>query len=565
MICVPIMVRDPALALQLASAAKAAGADLVEFRLDECFTGDAASADAEIAAIVGLVSRSPLPCIATCRPTGTEGGGYDGPDDARVSLFERLGTAFGRLKDGNAEHPPRYLDVELSTWQRSANIRQKVKLAVDHPEQIRDVSTSLILSSHDFNGRPSDLSRRLAAMREASDNGAAKVHKIAFRARSVRDNLELFDLLTSAHTPTIALGMGEFGLMSRILAPKFGGLLTFASLRKEEVTAPGQPTIAELIDLYRFRSISAQTRVFGVIGFPIGHSLSPLVHNAGFAATGFDGVYVPIPVPGGSDADAAYVNLKATLLEFIDHPRLSFCGASVTIPHKENLVRLARERGWAMDETSAAIGAANTLVVERDSADRPVSVRVANTDAPALVASLAAVGELQGRRVAVLGAGGVARAAAWGLARSGATVVVYGRTKAKAEAVVAELQASLADAGKLVAADWSLLPKSCAEIYVNATPMGMAGGPAAADSALSAEALASCSANKTGTVVLDTVYNPVDTPTLRAAREFGYRTVDGVSMFSSQAEAQFALFASSSAPAGLFDRLARERLTASVP
>lgn len=556
------MVRDAGVALQLATAAKAAGADLVEFRLDECFTGDAASADAEIAAIVGLVSRSPLPCIATCRPQGPEGGGYDGPDDARISLFERLGTAFGRLKDGGAEHPPRYLDVELSTWQRSANIRQKVKLAVDHPEQVRDVSTSLILSSHDFNGRPPDLSRRLAAMREASESGAAKVHKIAFRARSVRDNLELFDLLTSAHTPTIALGMGEFGLMSRVLAPKFGGLLTFASLRKEEVTAPGQPTIAELLDLYRFRSISPRTRVFGVIGHPIGHSLSPLVHNAGFAAVGFDGVYVPIPVPGG--ADAAYVNLKATLLEFIDHPRLSFSGASVTIPHKENLVRLAREQGWAMDETSAAIGAANTLVVERDAADRPVSVRVVNTDAPALVASLAAVGELKGRRVAVLGAGGVARAAAWGLARAGATVVVYGRTKAKAEAVAAELQASLADAGKLVAADWSLLPKSCAEIYVNATPMGMAGGPAAADSALSTEALASCSANKTGTVVLDTVYNPVDTPTLRAAREFGYRTVDGVSMFSSQAEAQFALFASSSAPAGLFDRLARERLAPTV-
>lgn len=562
MICVPIMVRDPALALQLATAAKAAGADLVEFRLDECFTGDTAAADDEIAAIVGLVSRSPLPCIATCRPTGTEGGSYDGPDDARISLFERLGTAFGRTRDGGSEHPPRYIDVELSTWQRSANIRQKVKLAVDHPEQVRDITTSLILSSHDFNGRPADLARRMTAMREAT---AARVHKIAFRARSVRDNLELFDMLTSAETPTIALGMGEFGLMSRILAPKFGALLTFASLRKEEVTAPGQPTIAELIDLYRFRSISPQTRVFGVIGSPIGHSLSPLVHNAGFAATGFDGVYVPIPVPGGSDADAAYVNLKATLLEFIDHPQLSFSGASVTIPHKENLVRLAREQGWVMDETGAAIGAANTLLVERDAADRPASVRVVNTDAPALVASLAAVGELKGRRVAVLGAGGVARAAAWALAREGATVVVYGRTKAKADALVAELRKSLADTGKLVAADWSLLPKSCAEVYINATPMGMAGGPAAAESALTPEALASCSANKMGTVVLDTVYNPVDTPTLRVARHFGSRTVDGVSMFSSQAEAQFALFANGPAPAGLFDRLARERLTASVP
>ena len=151
LLCCPIPVFDPAAALRDAHSAKTAGADLIEFRLDDFFHGD----ESQIAQIVDVISNSPLPCIATCRPTeGGEGGSYDGPDDARISLFERLGTAFGK-----GEHPPRYIDVELATYDRSANIRQKINLAIDHPEQVRDLQTSLILSTHDFKGLPPDLSR----------------------------------------------------------------------------------------------------------------------------------------------------------------------------------------------------------------------------------------------------------------------------------------------------------------------------------------------------------------------------------------------------------------------
>ena len=297
---------------------------------------------AEERAAVDLVARSPLPCIVTCRPTW-EGGSYDGDDTDRVSLFERLGTA---------EHPPAYIDVELAAYTRSANLRQKVNLAVQHPKQQRDVRTRLILSMHDFEGRPADLSRRLAS---AYEEPAASIVKVAYRARSLRDNLELFEILRHAPKPTIALAMGEFGLMCRVLAPKFGGFLTFASLSDTEVTAPGQPTVRELLEKYRFRAINARTRVFGVMGWPVSHSLGPAVHNAAFGSTGFDGVYLPMPIAAAETADAETnaTSFAATCGSLADDDALHLSAPSVTLPHKTSLVRLAHKHGYRSPTTSA--------------------------------------------------------------------------------------------------------------------------------------------------------------------------------------------------------------------
>ncbi|MFG0315256.1 MAG: type I 3-dehydroquinate dehydratase, partial [Phycisphaerales bacterium] len=282
-ICVPIMVEEHASAIRDATLAAEHGADLIEFRVDVFFEDKEDSTDLlqdRIDRVLGLVRASPLPCIVTCRPHW-EGGEYHGDDDERVSLYEALGTS---------DHPPAYIDVELATYTRSANIRQKINLGVNHPKQQRAVSTRLILSAHNFEGRPSDLTRKILQMQ---DEPACAVVKIAYRARSIRDNLELFEILRDQTKPTIALGMGEFGIMSRILAPKFGGFLTFASLRDESTTAPGQITNEELINLYRFRAIKSTTKVYGIIGWPVKQSMSPLVHNAGFEHLGWDVVYVP--------------------------------------------------------------------------------------------------------------------------------------------------------------------------------------------------------------------------------------------------------------------------------
>lgn len=588
LLCVPILVHDEAAAMADAVAARDAGADLIEFRIDEFFTGsiDASSGeldDAQVKSVLRLVAGSPLPCIVTCRHASESGGtgGYSDDEMARVSLYERLGTAasasetrghapgVGELK----EHPPRYLDFEYAAYTRSANIRQKINLAVTHAAQVRrDVTTGLILSTHDFDSRPADLTRRVLKMQQEP---SASVVKFAFRARSLRDNLEVFDLLRDnrerGEKPMIGLAMGEFGLMSRVLAPKFGGFLTFASLRKASTTAPGQPTVRELLDLYRFRSITPNTKVYGVIGSPnaVSHSLSPLVHNAGFEAIGWDGVYLPLPIAADEASEEnTYLSFKATLDALLDHEGLGLAGASVTMPFKEALCRWAGEHGQGVgvDEQSRSIGAANTLAVSPSQ-----QLALHNTDADAIAtllrrelnASAHGQSALAGKRIAIIGAGGVARAAAWACASRGATVIVYNRTRDNADAITRDVTsrlsaAGLASDGRVVATDFELLPKACAEAFINCTPIGMSGGPEPKGLAAPVEEMGAC---PTDAVFMDTVYRPVDTPMLRAARDRGFRTIDGVSMFVEQAAAQFALWTGHPAPKALFERICREALS----
>jgi 3-dehydroquinate dehydratase/shikimate dehydrogenase len=550
LVCVPIMVRDPSAALRDAAAAKDAGADLVELRIDEVFQGE--SDPVGETTVIQLVRDCPLPCIVTCRPI-SEGGGYDGDEPSRIALFERLATSFGP-----GEQPPRYLDVELATYTRSANIRQKINLAVEHPEQMRELSTSLILSSHDFEGRPADLTRRILRMR---DESAAKVLKIAYRARSLRDTLELFDLLAQRDRPTIALAMGEFGLLSRVLASKFGGYLTFASLRSEATTAPGQPTVRELLDLYRFRSITRSTAVYGVVGYPLEHSLSPHVHNAGFEGAGVDAVYLPLPIPGGIEggpiaSSGGYENLKATLGELIDHAPLNLRGVSVTSPHKENLSRLAKEMGWELDEAAATIRAANTLTIERDAAGKPQRLRASNTDVPAILCVVKeAIGDPAGKRIAVVGAGGVARAAAYALTTAGANVVVFNRTPKKA-VLLAESSRAIGP-GKIEAGEVEDLPRGGFDAYIHCTTAGMRGGPSPTDIAIPITPLASLPKPP---VIIETVYNPLRTPLLEAAEAAGLRAVDGLTMFVCQAGMQFEAWTGKKAPLQLFERVCRDAL-----
>lgn len=559
LVCVPIFVETPGgegdpidAALGDAREARLKGADLVEFRIDRFFSGASdlrgagvppVSADSTsdlftLAQLRRLLSESPLPVILTCRPTW-EGGDYDGDDADRVALFEKLCRG--------SDSPPAYLDVELAAYTRSANLRQKINLCVDHPGQTRAVSTRLILSIHDFGARPADLERRLL---KAYEEPACAVVKVAYRARSLRDNLDLFEILRAAPRPTIALGMGEFGLMSRVLAPKFGGFLTFASLRDHAATAPGQPTIDDLLGIFRFRSITPRTRVYGVIGWPVAHSLSPLIHNAGFDAVDHDGVYLPLPVasdPG--DPEASYTSFKATLGELIDDPRLGFSGASVTLPHKENLARFARERpGWIAGELA---GSANTLA-------RQAGVwTTSNTDARSVLALLEdRLGDLASKRIALVGAGGVARAIAWALVRVGAIVILFNRGAERGERLAAAVNGPDA-AGTVIPTPIELLPRAEAEAFLNCTPVGMRGGPDPLGLSIPIPSMERIDGS---TVFMDTVYSPVETPMLKAARERACRTIDGVEMFVRQASGQFERWTGRPPPLALFDRLCRERL-----
>jgi len=371
------------------------------------------------------------------------------------------------------------------------------------------------------------------------------VHKIAFTARSLRDNLELFDLLGRAPKPTIALGMGRFGLMSRVLAPKFGGFLTFASLCPSSTTAPGQPTIDELFGTYRFRAIGRATKVYGVVGWPVEHSKGPLVHNAGFEAVGWDGVYLPLPVAADADdREASGLSFETTVRALAGHGSLGLRGVSVTVPHKEHAAVYGAEPIHAgIDD---AIGAVNTLHWSGAGPGAGAVCRMANTDASAIGGLLGgALGDLSGASIGIVGAGGVARAALAAAHGAGASATVYCRDLDRA-AALREID------GGLKAEPLDELVGSAHDAYINCTPIGMAGGSDPEGLSIPIPEMVRIGA---GTVFFDTVYTPAETPMLRAARERGCRTIDGAAMFVRQAAGQFEVWTGRGVPGGLFEGL----------
>lgn len=326
------------------------------------------------------------------------------------------------------------------------------------------IETRVILSSHDFERTPpaEELRARAAAMRAAG----ADIVKIAAMANDITDAAAMLSLLQNKDGPTIALSMGEKGQITRLLAAKYGGHLTFAALSAERASAPGQPTVAQLKGLFRFGRQSRASKLFGIVGNPVGHSKSPLIHNAAFEAAGFDGVYVPLLV----DDFAAFV------AAFDSH---DFGGFSVTIPHKHAALAAATE----VDPVAARIGAVNTLV-RRAAADGG-GWRGHNTDWEAAIGAIErglAGGEastsgraydetnspLRGRTVVVVGAGGAGRALAFGAAARGAKVLIANRNRARAE----ELAAGVPGAE---AVDLEALQRGdvAGDVLANTTSVGM--------------------------------------------------------------------------------------------
>ena len=549
-IAVPIFVHraaDAEEALAQAARAASAGANLIEWRIDELVE----QVEAEIA-VTKLVSDCPLPCILTARRS-EEGGEFTGLDVSRSVVID-VAARCGQ--------PPRYVDVEEESF-RSHHRIWRLILGGD---------VALILSLHDFIGRPRDLLQRIESM---VNEPACAVIKVAWMARSLRDNLQAFDLLAERKKPMIALCMGRFGLISRVLAPKFGGLITFASLEKGDESAPGQPSIAELKSLYRFDSIGRDTRVYGVIGWPVEHSRSPAVHNAGFEAIGFDGVYLPMPIP------PEWEHFKATVGELIDHPRLNFRGASVTIPHKQNLLRFVEERGGRIDDYARLAGAANTLIVGSAG-----GLACANTDAPAIVAallpsppgrgaggagepSMSALSQIpltlpspggrgfRGARIAILGAGGMARSAVAGLMMHDAAITIFNRTRETAEQLVQEFvakRASIESRSIISVGDAAGLERERYDVYINCTSVGMKDGPAPGQTPFEALDAKNVPFDD-GMTVLDTVYTPSRTPLLEEAAARGARIMPGSEVFLHQAALQFESWTGKRPPMEMWRRL----------
>jgi 3-dehydroquinate dehydratase/shikimate dehydrogenase len=373
-------------------------------------------------------------------------------------------------------------------------------------ERLQSAGAALLVSFHDF--------ARTRGLEQAADRIAAfqpDYVKVVSTAHALADNLAVLRLIEdrsrSAHV--VGIAMGEEGLVSRVLGPRAGAAFTFASLDDGVETAPGQVTARTLRDLYRLEQLDAATRIFGVAGNPIAHSLSPLMQNAAFRREHVNAVLLPLKVRTLAD-------LLTLVLE------LPMSGVAVTMPLKQEVLpHLAN-----MDPLTAKIGACNTL---RTGAEG--KLYGFNTDVAGVVRPLEKRLRLKGTRVAVLGAGGAARAAVFGLVEQGAEVVIVNRTHEHAVA--------LARAARAKALKHEQLAKNRFDVLINSTPCGMTG---------TRQALPIKEDELNAGLVFDMVYTPLETPLLKLAASRGIPVIGGLEMFVQQGARQFEIWTGKPAP-----------------
>jgi len=377
------------------------------------------------------------------------------------------------------------------------------------------IPPKVLLSIHDFRRTP-----KLLPVAQIPRAGGVDAVKVAAMSRSLGDSLRVLRLAHGSRQ-VVAIPMGEIGLPGRILALRAGGALVYAPVA--EATAPGQVPLDELRDLYRAHQLTTKSTVFGVIGNPIGHSLSPLLHNTGYLAAQKDAVLLPF--------------LVESLGEFVKAiPGFGVRGFSVTLPHKTAIFRYLDD----CDPLAEEIGAVNTVTVMRNG-------RLAgrNTDYIGIVRALEAAMTLKGSRVLLYGAGGAARAAAFAVSKAGGEVVVCTRREAAAR------QLARAVHGGVVRR--AALRKEKFDAILNATPIGM--HPHSEDSPLAFDELNS-------SLVMDLIYRPLQTKLLRMAAKKRIHTVSGVEMFLAQGIAQWQHWMGSRAPEKAMRKAVLDRLQA---
>jgi 3-dehydroquinate dehydratase/shikimate dehydrogenase len=424
------------------------------------------------------VSRSAT-FLATCRRK--EGGGKFTGDIARQLHWLNQAREAGC----------RWCDIEMETFRELP----------DGFLRTYPVPPRILLSIHDFERMP-NLPKKIVV----SQHGQVDAVKIAARAKTITDSVRLLKVAWGSRN-LVAVPMGDVGLPARLLALREGSELAYAPV--EEATAPGQIALEEMLELYRAHLLTRLTRVYGVIGDPVGHSLSPLLHNTGFRTRGVNAVYLPFLVEQLGD-----------FLEAV--PDFGIKGFSVTIPHKQAILKHLNE----CEPLAAEIGAVNTVVVRRDG-----SLYGCNTDYVGVLRALQRKMRIEGSRVLIFGAGGSARAAAFALARAGAKVSICARRERAAK------QLARAVGGEAVSR--GALPNASFDAILNATPIGM--HPHEGISPLSIHEL-QCR------IVMDLIYRPERTKLLEIAAQKGIATVSGVNMFLAQGFAQWEIWTGKRAP-----------------
>ena len=452
------------------------GAELVELRLDYIRRS---------VNLKRILNERPCPVVVTVRRP-KDGGKWMRSEEDRMTLIR---TAIAHGVD--------YIDLE---WDIAGNVP-------------RFGNTQRIISYHNFDETPDNLPQIHKKMQKFDPD----IIKIVTMANNPIDNIRVLRLCRDSTVPTVAFCMGEMGITSRILCGRFGSPMTYATFHAERQLAPGQLTYEQMQEVYRYDEITPSTKILGVIADPVAHSFSPQIHNACLRKANLDMLYLPFRVPAE--------NLK----EFISCcPEMGIRGLSVTIPHKEAILKSLN----SLDDNVAAIKAANTVVFKSGTAAGY------NTDCNAAVSvleehvrettheSYLTEQTLGGKRICLLGAGGVARAIAFGLTEAGAEVTICARDPNQSN--------QLADEMKCKSLDWVLRKEHDCQILINCTPVGM--HPKMNETPFEEEW------HDRHTLVFDTIYNPSRTLFIKHARDAGCPTLTGVDMFVRQAAEQFKLF-----------------------
>jgi 3-dehydroquinate dehydratase/shikimate dehydrogenase len=484
-ICIPVCVRHSD-EMPAAMKGAAEAADMIELRLD-CIEKE--ELDSLVRLLPDHLNQFGVPVILTLRSVD-QGGGASSECQAR----RRFWTSVKKVPENCL------IDLELDLIQTLAT-----------EDELPTDWSSIICSHHDFNGVPANLEmiyERMAAT-------PARILKIAVQADDATDCLPIFLLLDRAQNEVrelIAIAMGQAGIATRILGPARGSYLTYGSLDDESATAPGQVTAKDLRDVYRIDEIDRQTQIFGLIGRPIGHSISPQIHNAAFRAAGMNAVYLPFEVGDAGQFLLRMVRPDSREMNWNLH------GLSVTAPHKAAVIS---SLDWIEPEANEIV-AVNTIVLQGN------ELRGYNTDASGFIWPLRKkFGSLKDVRCAIIGAGGGARAALWALRSEAAEIELFVRDLTQAESTAEQF-----------GVDYHPLANASFEgfdIVINATPLGTRGEQQDETPAV-AEQLQSVR------LAYDLVYNPLETRFLREARAAGCATLSGIEMLIAQAAEQFKLW-----------------------
>ncbi len=432
-----------------------------------------------------LETHQYVTAIGTCR-RADNGGKFKGSLAAQLEVLTRAHAAGCQM-----------VDLELQSASKAK------------PEAIARLRSraALILSFHDFRATR-NLDETLGKMLKIP----ADFYKVVTTATTLSDNVAMMKFLQaqSSKHALIGLCMGEQGIISRVLSVRAGSAFTFAAVSADLKTAPGQVSARDLRSIYRIDQVDAATRIYGVAGDPIEHSLSPVIMNAALRRENVNGVYLPLHAK--------------TLKELIHCVReIPLHGLSITMPYKQAMLPYLDNT----DAHTAKIGACNTVVRGQDG-----KFYGFNTDVAGVVRPLEQRLAIANAKVLVLGAGGAARAAVFGLKERGAEVWILNRTSAKAQKLARQ-----AKARSIKRAD---LRKIAFDVIINATPVGMGN---TRDCPLKDDEI---QAN----VVFDMVYDPVETHLLQVARAKGIAVIPGVEMFVQQAARQFEIWTGKPAPAG---------------